>query len=121
MNIGKSLHDCFTLFSSRCTNHFIPSFFFSAMEMVGYRLRAPKGVKLSKPPPRKLTPEEIIKERLQHTSFSSGIQELSNLDQSRHLDVNDNDWEGLGEMTSGIPNQTEIDAQSSCSIKDVCM
>lgn len=78
------------------------------MEMLGFKARAPRGIKLSKPPPRKLIPDEIIKERLDNVNFNNGIRELSDLEQSRFIEVNNNEIEKVYRMKPAISDQTEL-------------
>lgn len=78
------------------------------MEMLGFKARAPRGKKLSKPPPRKLTPDEIIKRRLDNMNFNNGIWELSDLEQSRFIEVNNNEVEKVYRMKPAILDQTEL-------------
>ncbi|XP_061198300.1 uncharacterized protein LOC133206363 isoform X2 [Saccostrea echinata] len=61
------------------------------MEMLGFKASAPKGVKLSKPPPRKLNIKtEAILDQLENRNFNNGIRELSMLEQSRSMELNNN-------------------------------
>lgn len=80
------------------------------MEMLGFKARAPRGMKLSKPPPRKLTKltDEIIKERLDNVNFNNGIRELSDLEQSRFIEVNNNEIEKVYRMKPASSDQTEL-------------
>lgn len=78
------------------------------MEMLGFKARAPRGIKLTKPPPRKLTTDEIIKERLDNVNFNNGIRELSDLEQSRFIEVNNNEIEKVYRMKPAILDQTEL-------------
>lgn len=80
------------------------------MEKLGFQARAPRGVKLSKPPPRKLSTGEICKDEREN----SEIQELSKLVQNSSTELNNNCLAEDYRLTTG----SDPDGLNLCSVCD---